>query len=46
MFEKILKWHKQGLWTAAMIQNAVNKNVLTADEAAKILKAVVSDKTE
>ena len=43
MFEKILKWYKQGLWTATMVQNAVNKNVLTANEAAEILKD--ADKT-
>ena len=25
MKEKIKKWYKMGLWTAAMVQNAVNK---------------------
>ena len=39
MFEKIKKWYKQGLWTEAMVQNAVKKGVLTADEAAEILSA-------
>ncbi len=38
MKEKIAKWYKQGLWTAAMVQNAVDKGILTADEAAEILK--------
>ena len=37
MYEKIKRWYKQGLWTAAMVQNAVKKGVLTADEAAEIL---------
>jgi hypothetical protein len=37
MKEKIAKWYKQGLWTADMVQNAVNKGILTAEEAAEIL---------
>lgn len=37
MFEKINKWYKQGLWTEEMVQNAVDKGVLTADEAKEIL---------
>jgi hypothetical protein len=37
MKEKIAKWYKQGLWTAAMVQNAVDKGILTADEAAELL---------
>ena len=37
MKEKIAKWYKQGLWTAAMVQNAVDKGVLTETEAAEIL---------
>ena len=37
MKEKIAKWYKQGLWTEAMVQNAVTKGKLTADEAAEIL---------
>ena len=39
MKEKIAKWYKQGLWTAKMVQNAVTKGKLTADEAAEILAA-------
>ena len=39
MKEKIAKWYKQGLWTEAMVQNAVKKGVLTADEASEILPA-------
>lgn len=37
MKEKIAKWYKQGLWTADMVQNAVDKGVLKAEEAAEIL---------
>ena len=37
MKEKIRKWYAQGLWTTAMVQNAVVKNVLTQEEADKIL---------
>ena len=37
MKEKIAKWYKQGLWTAEMVQNAVIKGILTAEEAAEIL---------
>ena len=39
MKEKIAKWYKQGLWTAQMVQDAVTKKKLTADEAAEILSA-------
>lgn len=37
MKEKIAKWYKQGLWTAEMVQDAVDRGFLTADEAAEIL---------
>lgn len=37
MKNKIEKWYKQGLWSAEMVQNAVGKGILTADEAAEIL---------
>ena len=37
MKEKIALWYAQGLWTATMVQNAVQKNVLTQEEADKIL---------
>ena len=37
MKEKIAKWYKQGLWTAQMVQEAVTKKKLTAEEAAEIL---------
>ena len=35
---KIAYWYKHGLWTEAMVQNAVKKSVITAEEAAEILK--------
>ena len=38
MYEKIKKWYKQGLWTSAMVQNAVVKGVLNEEEANEILK--------
>lgn len=37
MYEKIKKWYKQGLWTEAMVRNAVAKNVITEDQANEIL---------
>ena len=37
MKEKIALWYAQELWTTEMIQNAVQKNILTQEEADKIL---------
>jgi uncharacterized XkdX family phage protein len=37
MKDKIKKWYKMGLWTAEMVQNAVNKGKLTEEEAAEII---------
>lgn len=37
MRDKIERWYNLGLWTEEMVQNAVNKGVLTIDEAAEIL---------
>ena len=37
MREKIMKWYMMGLWSAVMVQNAVNKGVLTESDAAEIL---------
>lgn len=37
MFEKIKRWYHLGLWTAEMVNAAVDKGVLTTDEAAEIL---------
>lgn len=39
MFEKIKKWYKQGLWTAQMVEKAVEKGVLTAAQAEEVLGA-------
>lgn len=36
MREKIEKWYKQGLWTKAMVANAVAKGRLTAEDYAEI----------
>lgn len=37
MKEKIKKWYRQGLWTAAMVEQAVEKGVLDRDAADEIL---------
>lgn len=37
MKEKIALWYAQGLWTAEMVQNAVEKGLLTQEEADEIL---------
>lgn len=39
MFEKIKKWYKQGLWSEAMVRNAVLKHVITTEEAEEILSS-------
>jgi hypothetical protein len=39
MKDRIAKWYRQGLWTAAMVRNAVTKGVLTEAEANEILNA-------
>lgn len=36
MFEKIKKWYKQGLWTADMVKNAVDKGVITEEQYSEI----------
>lgn len=38
MKEKIMKWFKLGLWTEKMVKNAIEKGILTEDEANEILK--------
>jgi hypothetical protein len=38
MKEKIAKWYKQGLWNEEKVLNAVQKGILTADEATTILE--------
>ena len=43
MKEKIERWYRQGLWTAALVQNAVEKGVLTQAECAAILGGLAAD---
>ena len=38
MFEKIKKWYKQGLWSAEMVWNAVEKGIITEKEYNKIME--------
>ena len=38
MKEKIERWYRMGLWTDAMVREAVSKGILTAEESARILK--------
>ena len=40
MKEKIIKWYKQGLWTAEMVRKAVDKGWLTDDEYAELVREV------
>lgn len=37
MFEKIKKWYRMGLWTAAMVRRAAEKGVITQGQATEIL---------
>lgn len=37
MLEKIEKWYRQGLWTAAMVENTVKKGAITRAQADNIL---------
>lgn len=36
MYEKIKKWYKQGLWTEAMVRNAVKKGIITEEQYTEI----------
>jgi hypothetical protein len=36
MYERIKKWYKQGLWTKEMVQNAVDKGVITEEQLKEI----------
>ena len=38
MKEKIAKWYSQGLWTIEMVQNAVQKGILTEEDLKEITK--------
>ncbi len=37
MYEKIRKWYTLGLWTEEMVHNAVEKGIITAEQAGEIL---------
>lgn len=37
MKEKIAKWYHMGLWTVAMVENAVAKGILTSEEYMEII---------
>ena len=37
MFERIKKWYNLGLWTEEMVQDAVEKGVITEEECNEIL---------
>lgn len=37
MYDKIERWYKQGLWTAAMVDNAAKKGVITRQQAEEIV---------
>ena len=37
MFEKIKKWYDEGLWTKAMVRNAVRKGKITAEQYEEIV---------
>jgi len=37
MFEKIKKWYQQGMWTKAMVANAVVKGKITAAQYEEIV---------
>ena len=42
MKDKIMKWYKQGLWSVAMVANAVAKSVITAEDYEEIVGEVYS----
>lgn len=37
MYEKIKKWYKQGLWSAEMVEQAVEKGIITQRQCDDIL---------
>ena len=42
MFEKILRWYKQGLWSETMARNAYAKKIITEEQ----LNIILSKKEE
>jgi len=39
MFERIKKWHEHGLWSAAMVMQAVEKGIITPQQYEEITGA-------
>ena len=39
MKEKLARWYRQGLWTAAMVQEAVDKGLITLEDYVEIVGA-------
>lgn len=37
MKERIMKWYKLGLWTKDMVQNAVDKGIITIEDMIEII---------
>ena len=37
MKERIMKWYKFGLWTREMVQDAVNKGIISIDDMIEII---------
>lgn len=46
MKAKITKWYKHGLWTMAMVANAVVKGILTAREYEEIIGKTYTEEYE
>lgn len=38
MKDKIAKWYAMGLWTESMVLNAVDKGIISSEEANTIIK--------
>ena len=45
MYEKIKKWYEQGLWTAEMVKQAVEKGVITQLQGQMILDGTEEEVT-
>ena len=42
MFDRILKWYKQGLWDKKKVADAVAKGIITADQYKEITGELLS----
>ena len=38
MYEKIKKWHRQGLWNTLQVENAAKKGILREEQVNEILQ--------